>query len=178
MAHSSFFSKYSSRYQDPKIHHRRWITEFQKEQKNGKQDFLIEIKVKSGSAGLLLLWNWDYSNPDADNWGSWWEEWGKITAGNLRFCRSSLELLSFETKLKWRIKMVFQTLISKNFRDKEIHHNKAGAAVISEFPVNFLLCCTFICLETLCPHYLESLRFSKWWSWTDPHPSYLPMPIQ
>lgn len=29
---------------------------------------------------------------------------------------------SFETKLKWRIEMVFQTLVIKNFRDKEIHH--------------------------------------------------------
>lgn len=29
---------------------------------------------------------------------------------------------SFETKVKWKIEMVFQTLIIKNFRDKEIHH--------------------------------------------------------
>lgn len=60
---------------------------------------------------------------DTDNWGgSWWEESGKITAGNLRFCRSSLKSLLFETKLKWKIEIVFQTLISKNFRDKEIQY--------------------------------------------------------
>lgn len=26
--------------------------------------FVVDIEVKSGSAGLLFLWNWDYSNPD------------------------------------------------------------------------------------------------------------------
>lgn len=36
-------SKYSSRYQDPKIHHSRWNTELQKEQKNGNQDFFFML---------------------------------------------------------------------------------------------------------------------------------------
>lgn len=108
-------------------------------------------------------------------------------------------LFHLKPNLKCRLKIVSQTLIYTNFRDKEIHHyslpliTRLSPAVILEFPVNFLLyyllfiTCYylfslflfwFICLETLCPHCLKSLRFSKWCSWPDPDPNYLPRLIQ
>lgn len=102
--------------------------------------FNVDIKVKSGNAGLLLLWNWDYRNPDwYRQWGgSCWQECGKITAGSLRFCRSSLEP---HLKPTWsgELKLFSQPCFIRTSETKKsiiTPYNKAGCCCYFNFQWN------------------------------------------